>query len=87
MLTLCPSSYFAGLVCGATTIHAQATSFGNGYSAAAEARGGTLAAQQGDPIDAVEGNPAGLAGIETRVLEATGVGVFGSGSFQNSANT
>ena len=26
-------------------------------------------------------------GIKTRVLEATGVGVFGSGSFQNSANS
>ena len=82
-----PVIVFCWLVCGAKTIHAQATSFGNGYSAAAEARGGTLAAQQGDPIDAVEGNPAGLAGIEARVLEATGVGVFGSGSFQNSANT
>jgi long-chain fatty acid transport protein len=76
-----------GLVCGATAINAQATSFGNGLSAAAEARGGTLAAQQGDPIDAVEGNPAGLAGTKTRVLEATGVGVFGSGSFQNSVNS
>lgn len=82
-----PVIVFCWLVCGAKTIHAQATSFGNGYSAAAEARGGTLAAQQGDSIDAVEGNPAGLAGIEARVLEATGVGVFGSGSFQNSANT
>jgi len=76
-----------GLVCGATAISAQATSFGNGYSAAAEARGGSLAAQQGDPIDAVEGNPAGLAGIKTRVLEGTGIGVFGSGSFKNSVNS
>jgi hypothetical protein len=75
------------LGCGAEAINAQATSFGNGYSAAAEGRGGTLVVQQGDPIDAVEGNPSGLAGIKTRVLEATGVGVFGSGSFQNSANT
>jgi hypothetical protein len=52
------ATVFCGLVCGATAIHAQATSFGNGYSAAAEARGGTLAAQQGDPLDAIEGNPA-----------------------------
>jgi long-subunit fatty acid transport protein len=78
---------FCGLLCGAATIGAQATSFGNGYSAAGESRGGALAAQQGDPIDAVEGNPAGLAGVKTRILEATGVGVFGSGSFQNSANS
>ena len=76
-----------GMVCAATpTAHAQATSFDNGFSAAAEARGGTLAAQQGSPIDAVEGNPAGLAGA-ARTVEATGIGVFGSGSFQNSVNT
>jgi long-subunit fatty acid transport protein len=81
------AAVLCGLVCGAAAIGAQATSFGNGYSAAAEARGGNLAAQQGDPIDAVEGNPAGLAGIKTRALEATGVGVFGSGSFQNSVNS
>jgi long-chain fatty acid transport protein len=76
------------LVWAATTAAcAQATSFGNGLSAAAEARGGALAAQQGDPIDAVEGNPAGLAGIKTRTLEAGAVGVFGSGSFQNPVNS
>ena len=69
------------------TAQAQATSFGNGLSAAAEARGGALAAQKGTPLDAVEGNPAGLAGIRTRGLEGGAVGVFGSGSFQNSANT
>lgn len=68
------------------TARAQATSFGNGLSAAAEARGGALAAQQGSPLDAVEGNPAGLAGIKTRGLEGGVVGVFGSGSFRNSAN-
>jgi len=75
-------------MCAATGLaHAQTTSFGNGLTAAAEARGGTLAAQQGDPVDAIEGNPAGLAGIKTRIAEVAGVGVFGSGSFQNSANS
>jgi long-subunit fatty acid transport protein len=71
----------------APSAHAQAASFNNGLTAAAEARGATLAAQQGDPIDAVEGNPAGLAGVRTRMLEGAVIGVFGSGSFQNSANT
>jgi long-subunit fatty acid transport protein len=66
---------------------AQATSFGNGLSAAAEARGGTLAAQRGDGLDAVEGNPAGIAGISAHTLEAAGLAAFGSGSFQNSVNT
>jgi long-subunit fatty acid transport protein len=82
-----PAAILCGLACGAATVSAQATSFGNGYSAAGESRGGALVAQQGDPIDAVEGNPAGFAGVKIRVLEATGVGVFGSGSFQNSANS
>jgi long-subunit fatty acid transport protein len=82
------TTVLCGMVCAATpAAYAQATSFDNGYSAAAEARGGTLAAQQGSPIDAVEGNPAGLAGIKTRTLEVSGIGVFGSGSFQNSVNT
>ena len=81
------AAVLCALACGATAIGAQATSFGNGYSAAGQSRGGALATQQGDPIDAVEGNPAGLAGVKTRILEATGIGVFGSGSFQNSANT
>ncbi|HUD21650.1 MAG TPA: outer membrane protein transport protein [Acidobacteriaceae bacterium] len=80
------------ILCGllsATSISAsaQATSFGNGLSAAAESRGGTLATQQGSPLDAVEGNPAGLAGIKMRTLEAGAVGIFGSGSFQNSVNS
>ena len=82
-----PVAALCALGCGSTAILAQATSFNNGYSAAAEASGGNLVAEQGDPVDAVEGNPAGLAGIKTRVLEATGVGVFGSGSFQNSGNS
>jgi long-subunit fatty acid transport protein len=67
--------------------NAQATSFQNGLSAAAEARGGNLATQVGDPLDAVQGNPAGLAGVTSRTAELGAVGVFGSGSFQNSANT
>jgi long-subunit fatty acid transport protein len=46
-----------------------------------------MAAEQGSPVDAVEGNPAGLAGINHKALEFTGIGVFGSGSFQNAANT
>jgi long-chain fatty acid transport protein len=70
-----------------TFARGQATSFGNGLSAAAEGRGGALASGQGDPIDAVEGNPAGLARISGRVAEASGAFVFGSGSFQNSSNS
>jgi len=78
---------FAGLLsASASSAYAQATSFGNGLSAAGEGRGGTIAAQQSDPLDAVIGNPAGLARTTSRTLEGAAVGVFGSGSFQNSAN-
>jgi len=86
------NTLLAAVLCGllssaAATARAQATSFGNGLSAAAEARGGTLASQQGDPLDAVEGNPAGLAGVTVHTLEVGAVGVFGAGSFQNSVNS
>jgi long-subunit fatty acid transport protein len=86
------NTFLTAILCGLmsatpTAVYAQATSFGNGLSAAAEARGGTLAPQQGDPLDAVEGNPAGLAGITAHTLEVGAVGVFGSGSFQNSVNS
>jgi long-subunit fatty acid transport protein len=85
-------AFIAAFVCGllsasAPAVRAQATSFGNGLSAAAEARGGTLAAQQGDPLDAVEGNPAGLAGVAAPTLSFGAIGAFGSGSFQNAANS
>jgi len=65
----------------------QSSSLGHGLSAAAEARGGTQAADEGSPLDAIEGNPAGLANARARVLEGGAIAVFGSGSFQNSANT
>ena len=82
------TAILCGLIsAGTTAAYAQATSFGNGLSAAAEARGGALASQQGDPLDAVEGNPAGLAGITAHTLEGSVVGVFGSGSFKNSVNS
>jgi hypothetical protein len=84
------TSIFTAILCGllnAATTAAQETSFGNGLSAAAEARGGTVASQQGGPLDAVEGNPAGLAGISAPVLEVGAVGVLGSGSFQKSFNS
>lgn len=70
-----------------TALIAQSTSFGNGLSAAAEARGGSQATEQGSPLDAVEGNPAGFARISARTVEAGVVAVFGSGSFRNAANT
>ena len=59
---------------------------GNGLNAAAEGRGGELVAEQGSALDAMEGNPAGLAGIETRMLELSGVGVLAGGSYQNSVD-
>lgn len=84
ILSLAVHSVF---IYSAIALQGQSTSFNNGLSAAAEGRGGTQAAQQGSPIDAVEGNPAGLAGISVGVFEVGAAGIFGSGSFQNSANS
>jgi long-subunit fatty acid transport protein len=59
---------------------------GNGLTAAAIARGGTDAAQRNSPLDAMEGNPAGLAGTSVRTLDLSAVGVFVGGSFHNALN-
>lgn len=59
---------------------------GNGLSAAATARGGTVVAERSSPLDAVEGNPAGLAGVSARELDISAIGLVAGGSFENSAN-
>lgn len=45
-----------------------------------------MAAEHSGVLDAIEGNPAGLAGLRVRTLDATGVGVFATGSFRNSVD-
>jgi long-subunit fatty acid transport protein len=59
---------------------------GGGMSAAAEGRGGTTVAERGSPLESMEGNPAGLAGLETRVLELSAVGMLAGGSFRNTVD-
>jgi len=63
-----------------------AGALGNGLSAASVARGGTMAAEQGDPLEAVEGNPAGLAALNRRTLDLSGLALFAQGSFANSVD-
>jgi long-chain fatty acid transport protein len=46
-----------------------------------------MVAEQGDPLEAVEGNPAGLAGLHSRTLDASGLALFANGSFANSVDT
>ncbi len=55
----------------------------NSWTAAATGHAGEMAAEQGDPVDAAEGNPAGLGTLDGRVLEAGGLGSLASGSFRN----
>ncbi|HEX4021787.1 MAG TPA: outer membrane protein transport protein [Acidobacteriaceae bacterium] len=85
---LFPVAIVCGLfwVAAANTFAQSAGAFGNGLSAAAVGRGGTMVAAQGEPLEAMQGNPAGLAGIRTRVLDVSGVGMLASGSFQNSVD-
>ena len=45
-----------------------------------------MVAEQGSPVDAVQGNPAGLAGIRATALDLNGVGLVAGGSFRNRAN-
>ena len=79
--------FFATIVLAVLAIPASAQTAGamaNGASADAVSRGDTMVAEHGDPLDAVEGNPAGLAGIHARVLSVSGVGLFATGSYKNS---
>ena len=59
---------------------------GNGLSAAATARGGTVVTERLSPLDAVQGNPAGLSGVSSRELDVSAIGLVAGGTFQNSAN-
>ncbi len=59
---------------------------GNGLSAAAIARGGSTVTETGSPLDSVEGNPAGLAGASSRLLDIGVMGVIAGGSFHNISN-
>ena len=69
-------------------MHAQtAGALQNGLSAAAQGRGGTMAAESGDALDAVDGNPAGLATLQGKSFEAGGVALLATGSFCNSVSS
>ncbi len=59
----------------------------SGWSAAATGRAGEMAAEHGDPLEAAEGNPAGLGTLDGRALEAGGFGSLASGSFRNTVDT
>ncbi len=60
---------------------------GDGLSAAATARGGTMVAEQGSAVEAMEDNPASLSAIRKPVLELNGIASLGSGSFRNTVDS
>jgi hypothetical protein len=60
---------------------------GNGLSAAATARGGSTVAERANAIDAIDGNPAGLAGMSVRSIDLNVIGLVAGGSFRNAANS
>lgn len=82
------ATFCFGLICSLeTAAHAQVpAALGEIFSAPAAARGGTMAAESGDPLDAVQGNPAGLASVNGRLLELGAAAIAASGSFQNSVD-
>jgi long-subunit fatty acid transport protein len=82
------AAVFLSVACAAPSTYGQASAtLGNGLSASAIGRGGEVVAESGGPLDAVLGNPAGLAGIGSPALEANAVGLVDGGSFQNAANS
>lgn len=75
------------LACAPVSLFAQGSAaLGNGLSAEATARGGAIVATSGRPLDAVQGNPAGLAGLQTPALDISFLGMVAGGSFHNVAN-
>jgi long-subunit fatty acid transport protein len=75
------------LAYSAHSSHAQGSgTLGNGLSAAAISRGGTNATETSDPLDAVEGNPAGLATIAKPSLDLSALALYVDGTFVNAAN-
>jgi len=86
----CATALAALLSSVAITQPAAAQTFGalgNGLGAASVARGGTMAAEQGDPLEAVEGNPAGLAGLPRPALDLSALALFAHGTFANSVDS
>jgi long-subunit fatty acid transport protein len=84
-----PAALFAVFVLTGSTMSLSAqgsATLGNGLSAAAIARGGTNSMESSAPLDAVEGNPAGLATITNPSLDLSAVGVYADGTFRNAAN-
>jgi long-subunit fatty acid transport protein len=67
--------------------HAQGSAtLGNGLSAAATSRGETNVTESSDPLDAVEGNPAGLASLTSPALDLSALALYVDGTFHNAAN-
>ena len=87
--SLLRATFLCGLISASATLSSAQSSgsLGNGLSAAATARGGSVVTATDSPVDAVEGNPAGLAGLSTRTLEVSALGLVAGGSFKNAANT
>ncbi len=62
------------------------SALGATYSASATGRAGILASESGDPMDAMQGNPAGLAGLNAPVADLGLVAMAAEGSFRNSVD-
>ncbi len=75
---------YGGSVCALAQVSG---SLANSLTAAATAQGGSVVTESGSPIDAVVGNPAGLTGVRSRVLDVSLIGALASGSFDNAANS
>ena len=85
-ITATLAAYVSVLGLAGNAVAQGSAALGNGLSAAATARGGTVVSERSSPLDAIEGNPAGLAGVSARELDLSAIGLVAGGSFQNSAN-
>ena len=74
------------ILAGASAQAQGSASLGNGLSASAVGRGEINVTGRATPLDAVEGNPAGLAGVQVPTLDFSVLGIVAAGSFKNALN-
>lgn len=80
-------AFVAFAVALALPAHGQGSAaLGNGLSAAATGRGGETVTERDSALDAVEGNPAGLAGAHARSVDLSMLGLVAGGAFEDAAN-
>lgn len=75
------------LLCGGAAVAQSGSALGNGLSSRATSLGGANVASVSSPLEAMQGNPAGLTQLNGDELDLSVSSIFASGSFTNSVSS